>query len=84
MIPSGFFQNQQGREGFLKGKIGLFEFQIKAAPIHPNNGMVGMVSLKNTINGKESSFVIKPEPNSDEFLLEQKSNPTKAKYVQKF
>lgn len=83
MIPSSFFQNQQGREGFLKGKIGLFEYQIKAAPIHPNNGMVGMVSLKNTINGKESSFVIKPEPNSDEFLLEQKSNPTKAKYVPK-
>ena len=24
MIPSIFYQNQQGREGFLEGKIGLF------------------------------------------------------------
>lgn len=83
IIPSIFYQNQQGREGFLEGKIGLFEYQIKASPVHPNNGMVGIVAIKNTQNGQENSFVIKPEPNSDEFLLEQRSNPTKAKYVPK-
>ena len=83
MIPSFFYQNQQGREGFFEGKIGLFEYQIKSSPVFPNSGMVGMVAIKNTQNGQQSSFVIKPEPKSDKFLLEQRSNPTKAKYVPK-
>ena len=42
--------------------------------------MVGMVAIKNTQNEQKSSFVIASQ---DEFLLEQRSNPTKAKYVPK-